>query len=440
MSKIICDVCGTAYPETATQCPICGCAKSAADQAVTAQASGEDTSYVYTKGGRFSKRNVRRRTQKGVQESRSTAVRKSEAEDERTNVGLIVVVIVLLLAIIAVVVYIGIRFFAPFGEADKDPLGSMDSTGVSQTQQSTQAQQVPCTALDISNKTIEFRLSGDAWLLEAVPTPSNTTDKVTYTSSNEKVAIVSDVGCVTAVGGGEAVITVTCGSITQECKIICSFASVEIPTEDATADATIGATEDATTGPVDPDFVFAFNTKFVDESTGKFDTTIDAAGKTWRAYKKDMTVSPEDITWTSDDPTVATVENGIVTAVAPGKTEVHAQYGGETYTCIIRCSWKEVTPEETTGEEGDSEEETEAESADVTISHEDVTIKIGESFYLRLKDANGDNIEVQWEASESDYVTIDGNKITGAQAKLAGVTVSTTYEGTTYSCLVRISG
>ena len=25
MSKIICDICGTSYPETATQCPICGC-------------------------------------------------------------------------------------------------------------------------------------------------------------------------------------------------------------------------------------------------------------------------------------------------------------------------------------------------------------------------------------------------------------------------------
>ena len=25
MSKIICDVCGTSYPDTAECCPICGC-------------------------------------------------------------------------------------------------------------------------------------------------------------------------------------------------------------------------------------------------------------------------------------------------------------------------------------------------------------------------------------------------------------------------------
>lgn len=434
MSKIICDVCGTAYPETATQCPICGCARSSADQTVAAEAAGEDTSYVYVKGGRFSKRNVRRRNQKGVRtaDSRSTAVRKSESDEERTNVGLVAVVIVLLLAIIAVVIYIGIRFFAPVGDTNKDTGATLDTAGTSQSQQATEDQKIACTALDISNKTIEFRLSGDAWLLEAVPTPADTTDKITFSSANEKVAIVSDTGRVTAVGGGETVITVTCGSITQECKIICSFAGIEDPTQDAT--------EDATTGDVDPDFVFEFNTKFVDESSGKFDTTIDGAGKTWRAYKKSMTVSPEDITWTSDDPSIATIENGIVTAVAPGKTEVHAQYGGQTYTCIVRCSWKAEESDKTDEGDGDTDTDTDTDTSNVTISHEDVTIKIGESFYLRLKDANGDNIEVQWEVADSAFVSVDGNKVTGVAAKLAGVKVSTTYEGTTYSCLVRVSG
>ena len=29
MSKIICDVCGTRYPESSNQCPICGCVHDA---------------------------------------------------------------------------------------------------------------------------------------------------------------------------------------------------------------------------------------------------------------------------------------------------------------------------------------------------------------------------------------------------------------------------
>ena len=32
--KVICDVCGTTFPETATHCPICGCAKSPVAQTV----------------------------------------------------------------------------------------------------------------------------------------------------------------------------------------------------------------------------------------------------------------------------------------------------------------------------------------------------------------------------------------------------------------------
>ena len=66
MNKIICDVCGTAYPETASQCPICGCARTS-NTAVSADQLAEDAAaasgYNYVKGGRFSKSNVRKRNQ-----------------------------------------------------------------------------------------------------------------------------------------------------------------------------------------------------------------------------------------------------------------------------------------------------------------------------------------------------------------------------------------
>ena len=58
MSKIICDVCGTAYPETAAVCPICGCAKNTTTPTAAAETveEGEGAGYNYVKGGRFSKR------------------------------------------------------------------------------------------------------------------------------------------------------------------------------------------------------------------------------------------------------------------------------------------------------------------------------------------------------------------------------------------------
>lgn len=71
-----------------------------------------------------------------------------------------------------------------------------------------------------------------------------------------------------------------------------------------------------------------------------------------------------------------------------------------------------------------------------TISHTDVTITVGESYYLKLKNSAGETVSVTWTASKSGYVTISGNKITGAAA--GTVTVSCTVDGQTYKCIVRV--
>ncbi|MBR4972436.1 MAG: hypothetical protein IKY59_05650, partial [Oscillospiraceae bacterium] len=57
MNKIVCDVCGTSYPESVAQCPICGTAKTDANKTTT----GGEAGYAYVKGGRFSHANVRKR-------------------------------------------------------------------------------------------------------------------------------------------------------------------------------------------------------------------------------------------------------------------------------------------------------------------------------------------------------------------------------------------
>ena len=64
MSKIICEVCGTAYPEASTQCPICGCVRPADANGVPSgpEEKAPERTYLHVKGGRFSKANVRKRT------------------------------------------------------------------------------------------------------------------------------------------------------------------------------------------------------------------------------------------------------------------------------------------------------------------------------------------------------------------------------------------
>ena len=55
MSKIICDICGTEYPETAENCPICGCSKSMnLDELLDEELLQEDEDIItHNKGGKF---------------------------------------------------------------------------------------------------------------------------------------------------------------------------------------------------------------------------------------------------------------------------------------------------------------------------------------------------------------------------------------------------
>jgi uncharacterized protein YjdB len=100
--------------------------------------------------------------------------------------------------------------------------------------------EIPCEALALTSAgTINFTEEGQMSLLNVVIIPADSTDKLVYTSSDENVATVNDEGRVTAVGEGEAMITITCGKRQMQCNVICSF-----PTE-ATEDTS--ATDESAT-------------------------------------------------------------------------------------------------------------------------------------------------------------------------------------------------
>lgn len=409
MSKVICDVCGTTYPETANQCPICGSAKNSVGQTTAGAGEAEESTagYAYVKGGRFSKKNVRKRNKKGT-----TAVRRSSAgsrqaqKNEPSNAGLVVVVVLLLVAIIAVLIYIGVVFFR-----GKDPQQPDDNTGNTQNTQNTQQTEdnnetnpprVPCTGVQ-TLPVIELSTEGETWKLDVELTPVDTTDTLRFETSDPNVATVSQDGTVTAVGPGTADITVICGDAIATCVVHCTM---ELPTEP----------------PVVEPFVMEFNTKYTDSTTGLSEVSLNKKGETWKAYKSGMSADASEVTWISDNPEVCTVEEGIVTAVGRGTTKIHAQFNGTTYSCVVRCN----VPAE--------EEETQPVGT-CKISHTDVTLAVGESFTLTLKDADGNKLDVVWEPNDVN-VTIEGNKITGAVA--GRVIVSTTYEDVTYSCVIYV--
>lgn len=112
---------------------------------------------------------------------------------------------------------------------------------------------------------------------------------------------------------------------------------------------------------------------------------------------------------------VVEIDGSTITALSQGCVLLSCEWDGEWYSCFV-----EVLPEPIVW----------------TISHEDVTIKVGERFYLKLRGSNGETAQVEWTASKNDIVSIDGNQITG-KAK-GTVTVSCEHDGQHFECIVRV--
>ena len=402
MNKVICNLCGTSYPENAEQCPICGEARTTE----VTETSNQGT-YTYVKGGRFSKANVKKRNRSASIEDELIAESEEEevSEPQKSNTGLIVVMVALLLAIILVAGYIVVQFVIPSGllkpsSAQQSEISTESTTLAPSTEPVTEAPSLACTAISLSTKSIKFDAIGAKTKLTVTPEPANTVDKPVFASSNTAVATVSSDGTVTAVAEGSAVITVTCGTVSAECTVTCT-----VPTE--------------------PQITIDLNRKEI---------TFNQEGQTWLLY--DGEIYPEDIIWSSDDNDVATIVLGKVTAIGEGDTTVYGIYGDQTVSCIIHCSFTEG------GEAGNIGEADGTTKQTYTLFNpygyaDDVTIYVGEQFPLMLVDENENEISgAQWAIEDDTICTYTDGTV---EAIGLGTTeVTATYEGTTYTCVVRV--
>lgn len=82
---------------------------------------------------------------------------------------------------------------------------------------------VPCTNVALSNSTLSFT-DNSAQTITATLTPSDTTDTLSWTSSDTSVVTVLN-GVVTPVGNGSATITATCGTQTATCNVTVNYSS-----------------------------------------------------------------------------------------------------------------------------------------------------------------------------------------------------------------------
>lgn len=149
-------------------------------------------------------------------------------------------------------------------------------------------------SLDVTEKTLYVK-GEDTVTLKA---DTNLSDEIIWTSNNEKVAVVSAKGVVTAKAKGTAVITATCGEYTASCTVTVKSPAV---------------------------------------SLNKTKATLYTKGSnkvTLKASLKDLT---GNVVYTSSNAKVAAVNKttGVVTAKAKGTAVITATCGDYTATCTV---------------------------------------------------------------------------------------------------------
>lgn len=173
-------------------------------------------------------------------------------------------------------------------------------------------EEIPCTSLTLEPDILSFSGSGQQTIV-ATALPADTTDSVTWLSSDKNVVTVSN-GIVTAVGNGECTITATCGSQSASCSVNVSGISTVV--------SVTGVTLDKATASVDVG------------STVILTATIEPGN-----------ASNQNVLWSSDNETVATVENGTVSGVSKGTATigVMTEDGGYSAVCNVTVNEAVIT-------------------------------------------------------------------------------------------------
>lgn len=373
-----CYYCGTKYADEEKQCPLCG--QSEVEQTKTYKEP------AYTA------------PVEEVEEDDEVAYesRRKNKSGGKSNIVSTIICVLLALIVIAGILFI-LQSVGVFESAEKKPAN--DPSLILPVDPDEPGAGSACTDLVVTPAALDFTAAGISYNLSVSTVPQNTADKLSFASSDTNVATVSESGTVVSVGAGQATITVTCGSVTKTVSVNCEFEAVP-PAPSVNLD---------------------------NVSLSLTDFTLFKVGETATIRVKGL---PEgavvDVQWSIDDESIATIEDGKVTAVAKGTTNAYATIEGKKFKCIVRCSIKEESSEP-------------VDENLLNISHEDVTLfRSGESFTIRLYKDNVRYSGVAWSSDNEAVCTVNEDGRVTATGK-GTTTVRGVYEGKTYTCIVRCS-
>ena len=248
---------------------------------------------------------------------------------------------------------------------------------------------VPVQSVELNQTTLELK-AGNTATLTATVSPESATDKtVTWTSDKPEIATVEG-GTVTAKAEGTAIITAKAGEQTATCTVTVTKADVAV--ESVTLDKN------------------SLELKAGNNAT--LTATVNPEGAT-----------NKDVTWTSDNPEVAAVEGGTVTAKAEGTAIITAKAGDKTATCTVTVAKADVEVES------------------VTLDKNSLDLKTGDNTTLTatVNPESATNKDVTWTSDKPEIAAVEGGTVTAKAEGTATITVTTIDGGKTATCKVTVT-
>ena len=261
-------------------------------------------------------------------------------------------------------------------------------------------EEIPVEGVTLNAQNLTLNM-GETSTLEATIIPDNATNKnVTWTSENENIASV-DNGVVTAIGEGETTITV----ITEDGE------------KTATCNITVLPNEDPEEIPVEE---ITLNTQNVTLEIGET-STLEATIIPDNATNK-------NVTWTSENENIASVDNGVVTAIGEGETTitVATEDGEKTAKCVVTVI--EPGPEEIHVEK-------------VELNLQDISLEIGETATLVAVITPNDatNKNVTWTSEDENIASVNNGVVTAIGPGETTITVTTEDGQKTATCKITVT-
>ena len=244
------------------------------------------------------------------------------------------------------------------------------------------------------NKSIKV---GETLQLKAEVLPEDANNSVKWESSHPEVATVDQQGLVTAskTKSGTTKITVTSeenANVSKSCEVVVQDIAIER---------------------------IELNKTFLSLEEGE--TAVLEA----KVYP-DTTNLNKGVDWSVDDINVATVTDGVVTAVAPGETVIIATSKGDSSKvkrCTVVVTAKKIA---VTG---------------ITLNKSNLELEIGqyETLTATVTPANATDKAVNWSSSNSMVATVDSDgKVTALSSGTTKITVTTQDGGKMASCIVTV--